>query len=220
MTVAEAPERSVPKLLPYYLAQATAIGSLASVIALLGDIRDTFALSETRVGLIVGAGFFTAFVTQLTLARLADRGYAPIMTRVGLVAAAASMIGFAFADTFWEFVVARGVLGIAVGLAQPAVRRTVILADPEQTGRNIGRLGVAEVIGFALAPVFAALLAEVGSLDLPFYVMAAIILGVTIGTRTLVSDEGAQSEEIRAPFASFATVGWSARSLSSPASSS
>ncbi|MXW96443.1 MAG: hypothetical protein F4Z64_13230, partial [Acidimicrobiaceae bacterium] len=54
------------------------MGSLASVITLLGDLRDEFGLSETQLGLIVGAGFFAAFVTQLTLARVADRGHAPL----------------------------------------------------------------------------------------------------------------------------------------------
>ena len=40
------------------------MGSLGSVITLLGDLRDEFGLSETQLGLIVGAGFFAAFVTR------------------------------------------------------------------------------------------------------------------------------------------------------------
>ena len=53
-----------PRLLSYYLAQGLCMGSLGSVITLLGDLRDEFGLSETQLGLIVGAGFFTAFVTR------------------------------------------------------------------------------------------------------------------------------------------------------------
>ena len=181
----------VRRLLPYYLAQGLAMGSLASVVTLLGDLRDEFGLTDTQVGLIVGAGFFTAFVTQLALSRVADRGHAPLMVRMGLGVAAVSMVGFAASSGFWTLVASRGVLGIAIGVAQPAIRRTVIVADPAHIGRNLGRLGVIEVIGFALTPAAAALLADAVNLDLPFYVLAGIA-GVTVVSMGRVeSDEGA-----------------------------
>ena len=180
-----------PRLLTYYLAQGLCMGSLASVITLLGDLRDEFGLSETQLGLIVGAGFFAAFVTQLTLARVADRGHAPLMVRIGLVTAAASMVGFAVSTGFWTLVGSRAVLGIAIGTAQPAIRRTVILADPAHTGRNLGRLGVMEVVWFALTPAATAVLAEAFNLDLPFYVLAGVVVAVVTMMGRLESDEGA-----------------------------
>ena len=180
-----------PRLLTYYLAQGLCMGSLASVITLLGDLRDEFGLSETQLGLIVGAGFFAAFVTQLTLARVADRGHAPLMVRIGLVTAAASMVGFAVSSGFWTLVGSRAVLGIAIGTAQPAIRRTVILADPAHTGRNLGRLGVMEVVWFALTPAATAVLAEAFNLDLPFYVLAGVVVAVVTMMGRLESDEGA-----------------------------
>ena len=188
-------DRPTPRLLPYYLAQALGMAALGSVIALLGDIRDSFEISETRLGLIVGAGFLTAFVTQITLGKLADRGYAPAMIRFGLIATAVSMVGFAFGDSFWDFLVARAVLGVAVGIAQPAIRRTVILAEKENTGRNIGRLGMTEVIGFALGPGIAGLLAGAGSLDLPFFVLAATIIAVVLTMGMPEADDKAQSSD-------------------------
>lgn len=188
-------ERTSPRLPPFYLAQGIAMGALASVITLLGDFRDEFGISETRLGLVVGAGFFAAFISQLTLGRFADKGYAPSMVRFGLIGTAVSMVGFAFGSTFWEFLLWRILLGFAVGLAQPAIRRTVILAEPEHTGRNIGRLGVAEIVGFGLGPAVAGVLAEVGSLDLPFYVLAAIIVATLFGIGHLDKDEGGQSTD-------------------------
>ncbi|NNC80464.1 MAG: MFS transporter [Acidimicrobiales bacterium] len=185
------------RLAPFYIAQGIAMASLAAVITLLGDIRDEFGLSETQLGLVVGAGFFAAFVAQLTLGRLADKGYAPAMIRYGLVGTAICMIGFAFGSTFWEFMFWRALLGFAVGVAQPAIRRTVILAEPKHTGRNIGRLGVAEVLGFGLGPAVAGVLAEVGSFDLPFYVIAVVIIVTLLGIGHLDSDEGAQSIDDR-----------------------
>ncbi len=193
------------RLTPYYIAMAIALGSLASVVTLLGDIRDDFGLTETEVGLIVGAGFFTAFVTQLALGRLADQGHAPAMVRLGMIAAAASMVGFAFSSSFWAFVAARGVLGVAIGLAQPAIRRTVVLADPDHTGRNLGRLAISEITGFAALPFAAATLAEVGSLDLPFYVIAGVTVATLATMRRLSADSGAKA--VGTPMASLALLG-------------
>ena len=181
-----------PRLLTYYVAQGLCMGSLASVITLLGDLRDEFGLSETQVGLIVGAGFLTAFVTQLTLARVADRGHAPLMVRLGLVTAAASMIGFAASTGFWAMLVSRGALGAAIGMAQPAIRRNVILADPAHTGRNLGRLGVIEVVGFAGTPAITAVLADAFNLDAPFYVLAGVATATVLAMGRLEPDESAR----------------------------
>ena len=180
-----------PRLLSYYLAQGLCMGSLGSVITLLGNLRDEFGLSETQLGLIVGAGFFAAFVTQLTLARVADRGHAPLMVRVGLLAAAASMVGFAASTGLWTMLASRAMLGVAIGAAQPAIRRTVILADPAHTGRNLGRLGVVEVVWFALTPAAAAVLADAFNLDLPFYVLASLAVATVLMMGRLETEEGA-----------------------------
>ncbi len=180
-----------PRLLWYYLAQGLCMGSLSSVITLLGDLRDEFELSDTQVGLVVGSGFFTAFVTQITLARLADRGYAPLMVRLGLVASAISMVGFAASSGFATMLAARAMLGVAIGVAQPAIRRAVILADPAHTGRNLGRLAVVETVGFAATPAATAVLAEAFNLDAPFYVLAGIIVATVVMMGRLESDRGA-----------------------------
>lgn len=180
-----------PRLLSYYLAQGLCMGSLASVVTLLGDLRDEFGLSETQLGLIVGSGFFTAFVTQITLARVADLGHALMMVRIGLAAAAASMVGFAASSGFWTMLGSRAILGIAIGMAQPAIRRTVILADPAHTGRNLGRLGVVEVVWFALTPAAAAFVADAFNLDLPFYLLAAVAVATVAMMRRVDPEESA-----------------------------
>lgn len=123
--------------------------------------------------------------------RLADRGHALMMVRIGMLVSAASMVGFAASSGFWTMLGARAVLGVAIGMAQPAIRRTVILADPAHTGRNIGRLGVAEVLWFALTPAATAVLADVFNLDVPFYALSAVAVLTALVMGRIELDESA-----------------------------
>ena len=86
---------------------------------------------------------------------------------------------------------ARAMLGVAIGVAQPAIRRAVILAEPARTGRNLGRLAVVETVGFAATPAATAALAEAFNLDVPFYVLAGITVATVAMMGRLESDEGA-----------------------------
>ncbi|MCP3939183.1 MAG: MFS transporter [Actinomycetia bacterium] len=182
-------------LLPFYFAQAFAHGALASVVALLSELRDKFGLGESQLGIIVGIGFLTAFITQLTVSKLADRGHAPLMIRLGLACVSGSLIGFAAASVFWQFVLARAILGVGVGMAQPAARRTVLLSDPTHAGRNLGRLASIEVIGFALAPALAGMLAELGGIVLPFVVLASGVAIAIAGLGRVRPDGGRKSDD-------------------------
>ena len=58
----------------------------------------------------------------------------------------------------------------------PAVRRIVILADPNHLGQNLGRLLAADVFGFALGPAISALLVGPFGIPAPFVVVAAATL--------------------------------------------
>ena len=74
-----------------------------SIYTLLADLRDRYGFTEAQLGYIVAAGFLAGFVTQLALARLADRGYAPLLVRGGILLAMGAMIGSAAATEFWAF---------------------------------------------------------------------------------------------------------------------
>ena len=60
-----------------------------SIYTLLADLRDRYGFTEAQLGYIVAAGFLAGFVTQLALARLADRGYASLLVRGGILLAMA-----------------------------------------------------------------------------------------------------------------------------------
>jgi MFS family permease len=156
-----------------------------SVYTLLADLRDEFGFSGTQLGLIVAAGFFAGFGAQLGLARLADRGHVALLVRGGAFAATGAMVGAAIGGTFWVFLVARVLLGLGSGAASPAIRRIVIVRDPEQVGHNLGRLSSFELAGFVLGPLIAAAAAEAMGIHAPFVLLALLFAGVFVLTLRL-----------------------------------
>ena len=187
-------------LLPYQLILAFGSVAIGGVFALLPEIRDTFGLSNTGAGAIAAAGFVAAFVVQLTLAPLADRGHAPAMIRIGLALTATGLGAFTLGDELWELVGARALLGVGGGMIIPAVRRAVVSADRTQVGANLGRLASFEVGGFVLGPGVSAALAEVGGLELPFVVLACLALAFLPYSLRLSTDPGGLDSRTRFAF--------------------
>src|SRR5215213_2879879 len=134
----------------------------------------------TQLGYIVAAGFLAGFVTQLALARLADRGYAPLLVKGGILLAMGAMIGSAVATDFWAFLVARLLLGLGSGAVGPAMRRIVITREPDAVGANLGRLAAFDVAGFMLGPLVAAVVAEALGIRAPFIFLAVVFVSVFV----------------------------------------
>src|SRR5947209_2940593 len=151
-----------------------------SIYTLLADLRDRYGFSEAQLGLIVAAGFLAGFVAQLALARLADRGHAPLLVRGGVVLAMGAMIGSALATQFWAFLLARLLLGLGSGAVGPAIRRIAITRDAGAVGANLGRLASFDVGGFMLGPLVAAVMAEAFGIRAPFVFLAAVFAGVLV----------------------------------------
>ena len=165
-------------LLPYCIVGGSMSLGYGSIYTLLADLRDRYGFSEAQLGLIVAAGFFAGFVAQLSLARLADRGYAPLLVRGGVLLAMAAMIGSALATQFWAFLLARLLLGLGSGAVGPAIRRIAITRDVDAVGANLGRLAAFDVAGFMLGPLVAAVVAQLFGLRAPFVFLAAVFVGV------------------------------------------
>ena len=170
------PEQAAgPSLVPYYLILFGMSAGLASVMTLLAEFRNQLGFSQFGIGLGVATGFVAAFVASIVFAPQADRGRAPLMLRSGLLLGIAGLLVVAMANDLWHFVVGRALFGLAFGIAHPAARRTVIVADPENLGRNMGRLGAFDVAGFVVGPTVAALLHALGGFRTPFWTMAALL---------------------------------------------
>jgi len=187
------------KLLPYCLVAGSMSLGYGSIYTLLADLRDRYGFSEAQLGVIVAAGFLAGFVTQLALARLADRGYAPLLVRGGIVLAMGAMIGSAVATQFWSFLLARLLLGLGSGAVGPAIRRIVITREPDAVGANLGRLAAFDVAGFMLGPLVAAVVAEALGIRAPFVFLAAVFVGVFLLSSRLDLTAGVSGIRSRHP---------------------
>jgi MFS family permease len=139
----------------------------------LDDFRDHFGISGGQLSLVVASGFFTQFFAQLFLAPLADRGHARRLVALGMMANVVGLVVIAASSTLPLLVAGRLLSGVGAGMAVPAVRRIVILHDPDQLGKNLGRLLAADVAGFAMGPAISAVLIGPFGIPAPFLVIAA-----------------------------------------------
>ena len=180
-------------LLPYYLIVFGMAAGLASVVTLLAEFRNNLGFSDFAIGTSVAGGLGAGFVAALMLGPQADRGRAPLMLRSGLLLGLTALVVMAIATEFWQFMLGRILMGLAFGVAQPATRRTVIVADPQNLGRNVGRLGAFDVAGFVVGPAAAAALNAIGGFRTPFWVMA-FFLALLIPTAWKAQSDTAEKD--------------------------
>jgi MFS family permease len=142
------------------------------MFTVLDDFRDEFGIDARSLGAVVAAGFFTSFLAQILVAPMADRGHARRLVLIGIVTEVIGLILMAFGTRFIVLLIARVVMGLAAGVSLPAVRRIVILSDPDNLGGNVGTMLAADVAGFALGPAISAVLVGPFGIPAPFLVIA------------------------------------------------
>ena len=170
-----------------------AIGSSSCLygvmFTMLDDFRNNFGIAESALGFIVGVGFFTSFLGQVSIAPLADRGRAQRLIILGLGLEVIGCIGMALGETFIILLISRIIMGFGAGSALPALRRVIIVADPDNFGRNLGRILSFEVAGFASGPIISVVFAEFFGIPGPFIFLATIIsLFVIVVSRIAVPE--------------------------------
>ena len=171
------------------------------MFTLLDDFRDRYGISESALGMVVAVGFFAAFAAQVFFAPLADRGHARRLVNIGMAFNLAGLLLMAFGTTFGVLLGGRLLMGIGTGIAVPAIRRIIILADPDNLGSNIGRLLAADVAGFALGPAISAVLVSPFGIAAPFLVLSvATVACFPVVARTHVA-ETATADQPKARFA-------------------
>ena len=161
-----------------YLVAGVTMAGVSSVFALLAEIHNTYDIAERNLGWIAGAAFVGALVTQLSLSRYADRGHGGLLMRLGVIASAAGLLWFGFADELWQFIAARAVLGTGVGVIVPAARRFIIVSAGADQGRQLGAFYGAYIAGFVIGPPLAGALTVAFDVRVPF-LMLGMVTGLT-----------------------------------------
>lgn len=165
------------------------------MFTMLDDFRDEYGIGEGALGAVVSIGFFASFFSQIVLAPLADRGQARRLVWLGLLGNLVGLMLMAVGKDFAVLAFARLVMGVSAGMAIPALRRIVILSDPDNVGRNLGLMLSADVGGFAFGPVLSAVLVGPFGLSAPFLVLAAITVGcMPVLIRTHIQETPAENE--------------------------
>ena len=161
-----------------YLVAGVTMAGVSSVFALLAEIHNTYDIAERNLGWIAGAAFVGALVTQLSLSRYADRGHGGLLMRLGVIASAAGLLWFGFADELWQFIAARAVLGTGIGVIVPAARRFIIVSAGADQGRQLGAFYGAYIAGFVMGPPLAGALTVAFDVRVPF-LMLGMVTGLT-----------------------------------------
>ena len=165
-----------PKLLPYFLILFGMSAGLSSVVTLVAEFKQELGFSNFEIGLTIFCGFASSFIALITLSPHADRGRSPLLLKSGLLLGIIALFFMAVGDSLWYFIIGRSLFGFALGAASPAARRTVIVANPDELGKNLGKLGAYDVAGWVVGPGITAALNAMGDFRTPFWVMGAALI--------------------------------------------
>lgn len=164
-------------LVPAYGLLAACLSAGYGVLfTVVGDYRDAYGISESTIGWIIGIGFIAGFAAQVFIAPIGDRGYARKVVLAGVGVNIVGLLMMAFGTTAAALMAGRIVSGLAIGSAEPSIRRIVVRSAPDQVGRNLGRLLSAGVFGFAVGPAISAVLVGPFGLAAPFIAIGALSL--------------------------------------------
>ena len=167
----------------YLLQATTALGGMGYgvMFTVLDDFRDKYGITEAQLGIIVGVGFITGFLSQILFAPLADKGHAKKLVMTGIAIEIVGTLFMAFGQAFLPLIIGRLLAGFGVGISEPALRRILILSDPERMGQNLGLIVSASVAGFTAGPIVSALTADTLGIAAPFLIVAVLLVVVAFG---------------------------------------
>ncbi|MBJ7369683.1 MAG: MFS transporter [Ilumatobacteraceae bacterium] len=175
----------------YLLQATTALGGMGYgvMFTVLDDFRDKYGITEAQLGLIVGVGFITGFLSQILFAPQADKGHAKKLVITGIIFEILGTLFMAFGHAFLPLILGRLLAGFGVGISEPALRRILILSDPERMGQNLGLIVSASVAGFTAGPIVSALTADTLGIAAPFLIVAVLLVPVAFGLFNLQFQE-------------------------------
>ncbi|MCP4681998.1 MAG: MFS transporter [Desulfobacterales bacterium] len=171
---------SVTSLFIFRACFTMGIGIIWAFLPLLAGTG--FGLSSSAIGFIVMTNVFIAGLLQAPMGLLADRFSKKALVTIGGVLGAISILYLITADSFGEFVLANGLLGLAGGISMPAIMALGVIEGrrTEAMGPLMGLLALAHSLGMLVGPLLAGLLVDLFSFGTIFGLGAGVLSAGTI----------------------------------------
>ncbi len=171
------PKRLVPVL---FIGVFMAALDTAIVGPAIPVLRETFAVDNRMVGLVMSVFVLFSLCSTALMANLSDRyGRRPIYLFSVSVFALGSLL-IALSPSFWMVILSRAIQGIGAGGITPTASAVVgDVFKPEQRGKMLGLIGATYGLAFVLGPPLASGLMLVASWHWIFLInlpIAAVIL--------------------------------------------
>lgn len=162
------------------------VGTMLTIPAVLPNIKDEFALSNTGAGLAVTVMWLVYGACQFPAGLLTDKVGERRMVLAAMALGTLTAVSFTTSPSFLAFVVTAGVFGIVGGLF--ATPRVTLLSRefPESSGTAIGLVMSMGNIGAAVLPAAVGLLAAVVGwrfgfgIEIPLFIIAFLALWFAI----------------------------------------
>jgi len=166
--------RQATTLLGLSVALITLMMGFSALVAMENPILERIGGTKAGFGLVFAITTIARLVFQFPVGVASDR-YGRKLFIVGGLVVSAPLVGLmGFAHTLAEFVVLRGVLGVALaGVIAPAYALAADVVDDHRSGEQMAVVTTAFSVGFAVGPLLAGGVAFLG-FAVPF-VLAAVL---------------------------------------------
>jgi MFS family permease len=166
--------RQASTLLGLGLALVTLMMGFSAMVAMENPILERIGGTKAGFGLVFAITTLTRLVVQFPVGIASDAYGRKRFIVGGLLLSAPLVALMGFAHTLFEFVLLRGVLGVALaGVIAPAYALAADVVDEYRSGEQMGLVTTAFSVGFAFGPLLAGGVAFVG-FAVPFLLAAAL----------------------------------------------
>lgn len=166
------------RLLAISITVALGFGMVVPVLSLYAE---SFGVSLAAIGLVQLTFGLTRFGFGLVGGVVVDRFGERACTIAGLLVVSASSYAAGFAQTFPQFVLARGVGGAGSALFMAGLMNRILrIIEPAAMGRATGQFRSSFLVGIALGPFLGGLVASFFGLAAPFFFYASGLLTAAV----------------------------------------
>jgi predicted MFS family arabinose efflux permease len=151
-----------------------------AIVPLAPDYAHRFHLSRVATGAVLAAAGFAVLVVSLPIGLLSDRFGTRTLVLASAGLSTAATFAQALATGFWTLLVARAVFGVALGAIWTAGLAWFAEAGIPESTAALGFPMTVAGVGIVVGPAFAGLLAQETSLRVPFFVLGAFGVVLTL----------------------------------------